>query len=163
MGLEELLDDFGITGISEKAKTDLNLAWHRLDPWPDAPPGLSRLKSRFILATMSNGNIALMVDMAKYAGLPWDTILGAELARAYKPDAKTYRTGVELLHLKPEQVMMVAAHQSDLLAAAQQGLRTAFVKRPLERGVNGKVDTTPDPSFDFVCDDFRDLATQLGV
>ena len=163
MGLEELLDDFGITGISEEAKTDLNLAWHRLDPWPDAPPGLSRLKSRFILATMSNGNIALMVDMAKYAGLPWDTILGAELARAYKPDAKTYRTGVELLHLKPEQVMMVAAHQSDLLAAAQQGLRTAFVKRPLERGVNGKVDTTPDPSFDFVCDDFRDLATQLGV
>ena len=163
MGLEELLDDFGIKGVSEEAKADLNLAWHRLDPWPDSPPGLSRLKSRFILATMSNGNIALMVDMAKYAGLPWDTILGAELAHAYKPDAKTYLTGVELLHLKPEEVMMVAAHQEDLLAAAKQGLRTAFVKRPLERGVNGKVDTTPDPSFDFVCNDFRDLATQLGV
>ena len=163
MGLEELLDDFGIEGVSEEAKSDLNLAWHRLDPWPDSPPGLSRLKSRFILATMSNGNIALMVDMAKYAGLPWDTILGAELAHAYKPDAKTYLTGVELLHLKPEEVMMVAAHQEDLLAAAKQGLRTAFVKRPLERGVNGKVDTTPDPSFDFVCNDFRDLATQLGV
>ena len=163
MGLEELLDDFGIADVSEEAKAELNLAWHQLDPWPDSPPGLSRLKSRFILATLSNGNIALMVDMAKYAGLPWDTILGAELAHAYKPDAETYLTGVRLLHLKPEQVMMVAAHQSDLLAAAKQGLRTAFVKRPLERGVNGQVDTTPDPSFDFVCDDFRDLATQLGV
>jgi len=163
MGLEELLGDFGITGVSEEAKADLNLAWHRLDAWPDAPPGLHRLKSKFILATMSNGNIALMTDMAKYAGLPWDCILGAELAHAYKPDPKTYLTGVELLHLKPEQVMMVAAHQGDLLAAAKLGLRTAFVKRPLERGPNGKVDTTPDPSFDYVCDDFRDLAAQLGV
>ena len=158
-----MLNDFGITGVSEEAKADLNLAWHRLDPWPDSPPGLTRLKAKFILATMSNGNIALMVDMAKYANLPWDTILGAELAHAYKPDAKTYLTGVELLHLQPEQVMMCAAHQGDLLAAAKQGLRTAFVKRPMERGINGKVDTTPDPSFDFVCDDFRDLATQLGV
>ena len=163
MDLEELLNDFGITGVSEEAKADLNLSWHRLDPWPDSPPGLTRLKAKFILATMSNGNIALMVDMAKYANLPWDTILGAELAHAYKPDPKTYLTGVELLHLKPEQVMMVAAHQGDLLAAAKQGLRTAFVKRPMERGINGKVDTTPDPSFDFVCNDFRDLATQLGV
>jgi len=163
MGLEELLDDFGITGISEEAKADLNLAWHRLDAWPDAPPSLHRLKSKFILATMSNGNIALMTDMAKYAGLPWDCVLGAELAHAYKPDPRTYLTGVELLHLKPEQVMMVAAHQNDLLAAGKQGLRTAFVKRPLERGINGKVDLTPDPSFDYVCDDFRDLATQLGV
>ena len=163
MGLEELLNDFGMTDVSEEAKADLNLAWHRLDAWPDSSPGLHRLKAKFILATMSNGNIALMVDMAKYANLPWDTILGAELAHAYKPDAKTYLTGVELLHLKPGQVMMVAAHQGDLLAAAKQGLRTAFVKRPLERGVNGKVDTTPDPSFDFVCDDFRDLAAQLGV
>ena len=163
MGLEELLNDFDITGISEEAKADLNLAWHRLDAWPDSPPGLARLKSKFILATMSNGNIALMVDMAKYANLPWDAILGAELAHAYKPDAKTYLTGVELLHLIPEQVMMVAAHQDDLFAAAKQGLKTAFVKRPLELGVNGKVDTTPDPSFDFVCNDFHDLATQLGV
>jgi 2-haloacid dehalogenase len=158
-----MLEKFGIDGLDATGIDDFNRAWHRLDPWPDSPPGLQRLKSKFILATMSNGNIALMVDMAKYAGLPWDTILGAELAHAYKPDAKTYLTGVELLHLKPEQVMMVAAHQGDLLAAAKQGLRTAFVKRPLERGVNGKVDTTPDPSFDYVCDDFRDLATQLGV
>jgi len=163
MGLEELLNDFGIKGISEEAKADLNLAWHRLDAWPDSPPGLARLKSKFILATMSNGNIALMVNMAKYANLPWDTILGAELAHAYKPDAKTYLTGVELLHLKPEQVIMVAAHQEDLLAAGAQGLKMAFVKRPFEHGTNGKMDTTPDPSFDFVCDDFRDLATQLGV
>ena len=161
--LDQVLAEFSVDHLSESEKVQLNLAWHRLDAWPDAVAGLERLKSRYIIGTLSNGNIALMVDMAKYAGLPWDTILGAELARAYKPDAKTYRTGVELLHLKPEQVMMVAAHQSDLLAAAKQGLRTAFVKRPLERGVDGKVDTTPDPSFDFVCDDFRDLATQLGV
>ena len=125
MGLEELLGEFGITGASEEAKADLNLAWHRLDPWPDSPPGLGRLKAKFIIGTMSNGNVALMTNMAKYAGLPWDCILGAELAQAYKPDPKTYLTGVELLGLEPQQVMMVAAHQSDLRAAAAVGLNLA--------------------------------------
>jgi len=163
MGLDEVLTEFGITSLTEDEKIDLNRAWHRLHPWSDSVPGLYRLKAKFILGTMSNGNIALMTNMAKFAGLPWDCILGAEVAKAYKPDPKTYLTGAELLDLPPERVMMVAAHQSDLLAAAKQGLRTAFVKRPLERGVNGKVDTRPDPSFDYVCDDFRDLARQLGV
>ena len=163
MGLEELLGEFGITGVSEEDKADLNLAWHRLDPWPDSPPGLGRLKAKFIIGTMSNGNVALMTNMAKYAGLPWDCILGAELAQAYKPDPKTYLTGVELLGLEPRQVMMVAAHQSDLRAAAAVGLKTAFVPRPMEFGPGHAPDMTPDPSFDFVAEDFRDLASQLGV
>ena len=163
MGLEELLGEFGITGVSEEAKADLNLAWHRLDPWPDSPPGLGRLKAKFIIGTMSNGNVALMTNMAKYASLPWDCILGAELAQAYKPDPKTYLTGVELLGLEPQQVMMVAAHQSDLRAAAAVGLKTAFVPRPMEFGPGRAPDMTPGPSFDFVAEDFRDLASQLGV
>ena len=104
-----------------------------------------------------------MTNMAKYAGLPWDVILGAELAQAYKPDPKTYLTGAELLDLRPEEVMMVAAHQSDLLAAGAEGLRTAFVPRPKEFGPDRKPDPTPDPSFDIVATDFRDLAAQLGV
>ena len=158
-----MLGEFGITGVSEEAKADLNLAWHRLDPWPDSPPGLGRLKAKFIIGTMSNGNVALMTNMAKYAGLPWDCILGAELAQAYKPDPKTYLTGVELLGLEPQQVMMVAAHQSDLRAAAAVGLKTAFVPRPMEFGPGRAPDMTPDPSFDFVAEDFRDLASQLGV
>ena len=112
---------------------------------------------------MSNGNVALMTNMAKYAGLPWDVILGAELAQAYKPDPRTYLTGAELLGLRPEEVMMVAAHQNDLLAAGAQGLRTAFVPRPMEFGPNRKPDPTPDPSFDIVATDFRDLASQMGV
>ncbi len=112
---------------------------------------------------MSNGNIALMTNMAKHAGLPWDCILGAELAKAYKPDPITYQTGADLLGLRPGQVMMVAAHQSDLLAAGKVGLKTAFVPRPLERGPGQNPDPTPDPSFDLVANDFLDLAAQLGA
>ena len=163
MGLVELLEDFGIDGISDAAIDELTLAWHHLDPWPDSPSGLARLKARYIIGTMSNGNVALMTNMAKYAGLPWDVILGAELAHAYKPDPKTYLTGAELLGLEPGQVMMVAAHQGDLRAAAAQGLRTAFVPRPLEFGPHGNPDPTPDPSFDVVAADFRDLAAKMGV
>ena len=162
LALEELLAEFGIAGASDAAKTELNLAWHRLDPWPDAPAGLARLKARFIVAAMSNGNVALMTNLARYAGLPWDCILGAELARAYKPDPQTYLTGVDLLGLQPRQVMMVAAHPGDLQAAAGLGLRTALVPRPLERGPA----TVPEPiatdGFDVVAADFRDLAAQLG-
>ena len=163
MALEEVLAELGITGVREEAKAELNLAWHRLAPWPDSVPGLYRLKHRFIIATMSNGNVALMTNMAKYAGLPWDCILGAELARAYKPDPKTYLTGVDLLGLRPAQVMMVAAHQSDLRAAQGVGLKTAFVPRPLERGTGRAPDLTPDPSFDVVASDFVDLASKLGA
>ena len=163
MGLDEVLTELGITSLTEDEKIDLNRAWHRLHPWSDSVPGLYRLKAKFILGTMSNGNIALMTNMAKFAGLPWDCILGAEVAKAYKPDPKTYLTGAELLDLPPEQVMMVAAHQNDLLAAQKVGLKTAFVPRPLERGAGNSPDLTPDPSFDVVATDFVDLASQMGA
>ena len=163
LGLDEVLTEFGITSLTEDEKIDLNRAWHRLHPWSDSVPGLYRLKAKFILGTMSNGNIALMTNMAKFAGLPWDCILGAEVAKAYKPDPKTYLTGAELLDLPPERVMMVAAHQNDLLAAQKVGLKTAFVPRPLERGAGNSPDLTPDPSFDVVATDFVDLASQMGA
>ena len=159
--LEELLDEFGIRGVSDAAKAELNLAWHRLDPWPDAPAGLARLKAHFVIAAMSNGNVALMTNLARYAGLPWDCILGAELARAYKPDPTTYLTGVELLGLQPGEVMMVAAHAGDLQAAASLGLKTAVVPRPLERGPAAVPEPIAPESFDVAATDFRDLAAQL--
>ena len=161
MALEEVLAEFEIYGLSEETKAEFNLAWHHLDPWPDSVPGLYRLKRRFIIAPMSNGNVALMTNMAKNGGLPWDCILGAELAKHYKPDPESYLTAVELLMLRPEQVMMVAAHQRDLLSAQKVGLKSAFVPRPMERGPNNRPDPTPDPSFDVVAKDFVDLADQL--
>ena len=161
MALEDVLGEFEIHGLSEETKAEFNLAWHRLDGWPDSAPGLWRLKRRFILAPMSNGNLALMTNMGKYAGLAWDCILGAELARHYKPDPESYQTAVDLLGLKPHQVMMVAAHQGDLLSAQKVGLKSAFVPRPMERGPNNKPDPTPDPSFDVVASNFVDLADQL--
>jgi 2-haloacid dehalogenase len=161
--LVRLLGDFGITGVSPAEIDHLNHAWHRLDPWPDAVPGLTRLKRRFILATLSNGNIALMVDMAKRAGLPWDAILGAEVARAYKPTPEAYLRSAEALGLRPEQCLMVAAHPADLASAARCGLRTAYVPRPLEYGP-GRPGSPPEPGqpFDVVAGDFEELAEKLG-
>ncbi len=161
--LVQLLGDFGIPGVSPAEIDHLNFAWHRLDPWPDAVPGLTRLKRRFTLATLSNGNIALMVDMAKRAGLPWDAILGAEVARAYKPTPEAYLRSAEALGLRPEQCLMVAAHPSDLAAAARCGLRTAYVPRPLEHGP-GRPGAQPEPGqpFDVVAGDFVELAEKLG-
>jgi 2-haloacid dehalogenase len=156
MSLVQLLGDFRITGLTEAEVDDFNRAWHRLDPWPDAVPGLSRLKRRFILATLSNGNVALMVNMAKRAGLPWDAILGAEVARAYKPQPAAYLRSVEALGLRPEDVAMVAAHNADLAAAAACGLKTAFVLRPTE-------DTEPTADWDIVAPDFLELASQCGA
>ena len=163
MSLEEALAEFEITGLSDGEKTEVNFFWHKLRPWADAPPGLYRLKHRYVIAPMSNGNIALMTNMAKNGGLPWDCILGAEVARHYKPDPESYLTAVELLGLRPEQVMMTAAHQGDLLAAQRVGLKSGFVPRPQEHGPDATVDTTPDPSFDVVATDFVDLARQMGV
>ena len=163
MALDQLLVDFKITGLSEAEIDHLNRAWHRLDPWPDAVPGLTRLKRRFILATLSNGNVALMVNMAKRAGLPWDAILGAEVARHYKPQREAYLTTAALLGLRPEQCLMVAAHPGDLKAAAGCGLRTAYVPRPLEHGPGKTPPATPAKGeFDVVARDFVDLAAQLG-
>ena len=163
MILDELLAKFGITGLTESEKDHLNRVWHRLMPWPDAVPGLKRLRERFVIATLSNGNVALLTNMAKHAGLPWDCILSAELAKLYKPDPKVYRMAAELLGLRPEQVMMVAAHKGDLKAAAAVGMKTAFVPRPAEFGPQREVDITPEPSFDVVASDFEELASKLGA
>lgn len=161
--LVRLLGDVGVASLSAAEIDHLNRAWHRLDPWPDAVPGLTRLKRRFVLATLSNGNIALMVNMAKRAGLPWDMVLGAEIAHAYKPQPEAYLRSADSLGLRPEQCLMVAAHPSDLAAAARAGLRTAYVPRPLEHGPD-RAATLPAPGqpFDVVAADFVELAEKLG-
>jgi len=163
MTLDRILPEFGITGLSDTEKDDLNRAWHRLRPWPDSAAGLGRLKKKFIIAPLSNGNIALMTDMAKHAGLPWDCVLGAELVRHYKPDREVYQSAADFLALSPGEVMMVAAHLGDLRAAKAVGLKTSFVARPLEYGPAGKPDLKADASVDLSAKDFNDLASQLGA
>lgn len=162
--LDKILVDFHITGLTDAEIDALNRAWHRLRPWPDAVAGLTRLKKKFTIAPLSNGNIALMTAMAKHSGLPWDCILGAELVRHYKPDREVYLSAAEFLDLEPSEVMMVAAHLGDLRAAKALGLKTAFVVRPLEYGPNGKPDLKADTSIaDVSAKDFNDLAGQMGA
>ncbi|MEP7346105.1 MAG: haloacid dehalogenase type II [Gemmatimonadaceae bacterium] len=161
--LDQILIDFGITGLSEVETDALNRAWHRLRPWPDATDGLIRLKKSFVIAPLSNGNISLMTNLAKHSGLPWDCILGAELVQHYKPDREVYHSAADILDLEPAAVMMVAAHLGDLRAAKEVGLRTAFVVRPLEYGPQGKPDLEPDASVDISATDFDNLAAQLGA
>ncbi|HEY3157468.1 MAG TPA: haloacid dehalogenase type II [Vicinamibacterales bacterium] len=163
MILDKLLVDFRVSGLSESDIDALNRAWHRLRPWPDSVSGLTRLKKKFIIAPLSNGNISLMTDLAKHSGLPWDCILGAELVRHYKPDREVYQSAADFLDLNVGEVMMVAAHLGDLRAAKGVGLRTAFVTRPLEFGPQGKPDLQPDSAVDVAAKDFNDLAGQLGV
>lgn len=163
--LEGVVSDLGLTGLDANDLDELNLAWHRLDPWPDSVEGLTRLKSRFILGTQSNGNVALMVDMAKRAGLPWDVILGAEVTGYYKPSPQSYSAACRLLGLSPAECMLVAAHNADLVAAREAcGMRTAFVSRPDEYGGHRPHPTWAQPSaeYDYVATDFLDLAAQLG-
>jgi 2-haloacid dehalogenase len=163
--LETILPDFGIDPATVPASelNELNLAWHRLDPWPDAVAGLTRLKTSFIIATLSNGNIALMLDMAKRAGLPWDAILGAEVVQAYKPMPEAYLRTADILAMRPEQICLVAAHNGDLAAARKCGLRTAFIPRPAEHGPNQTTDLRPDQEWDVVAADFGALAEKLAV
>lgn len=160
--LEELLEEFGIEGLTEEEIDHLNKVWHRLDPWPDSVAGLARLKERYVISTFSNGNVALLTDMAKRAGLPWDLILSAELVKHYKPDPETYLMASNLLDLRHDEVMLVAAHPSDLRAAQTHGLRAAYVLRPLEWGPEGEAEPA-DPSFDLVVDDLTELAEKSGV
>ena len=160
--LDRILLEFGLDGLDAAEREDLNLAWHRLDPWPDAVAGLTRLKRRFILATLSNGNIRLMVDMAKRAGLPWDAILGAEPAKAYKPLPAAYLTTADLLCLPPSRCLMVAAHYGDLLAAQSHGFRTCYVWRRAELGPRPKKDLPAQHGLDLVVEDFSELADRLG-
>jgi 2-haloacid dehalogenase len=161
MTLDRILVEFGIAGLTEAETDALNRAWHRLQPWPDSVSGLTRLKKRFIIAPLSNGNISLMTDMAKHSALPWDCILGAELVRHYKPDREVYQSAADFLDLKPAEVMMVAAHLGDLRAAHAVGLRTAFVTRPLEFGPTRKPDLKADFPATISARDFNDLADQL--
>lgn len=160
--LDRILPRFGLDHVDEAARARMNLFWHRLDGWPDSVPGLTRLKRRFILATMSNGNTALMVDMAKHADLPWDCILGAEPARHYKPDPETYLTGADWLDLPPSACLMVAAHNSDLAAACAHGLQTAFIARPREYGPAQSQDLAATEAWTYIADSMTDLADQLG-
>ena len=163
MVLDTILPKFGLTTLSEPETVALNRAWHRLQPWPDAVAGLTRLKKKFTIAPLSNGNIALMTAMAKHSGLPWDCILGAELVRHYKPDPEVYHSAADFLDLARGDVMMVAAHPGDLRAAKEVGLKTAFVARPLEFGPNGKPALKTDFPVDISAKDFNDLAVQLGA
>jgi 2-haloacid dehalogenase len=163
MTLDRIAGDFGLSSLTDAERAELNHAWHRLDPWPDTVAGLTRLKQRFTIAPLSNGNIALMTDLAKHAKLPWDAILGAELVHHYKPDHEVYESAAMFLDLPRDRVMMVAAHLGDLRAAKQVGLRTAFVVRPNEYGPSGKPDLKPDASVDVSANDFNDLASQLGA
>jgi 2-haloacid dehalogenase len=163
--LNDLLRQYGIQGLSEEEIDHFNRAWHRLWPWPDSVGGLHRLSSGYIVSTLSNGNLSLLTNMAKYAGLPWDCILSAELFNHYKPDPEVYLGAAKLLGPAPAQVMMVAAHVDDLKAAKKVGLRTALVTRPLEFGPQRKADTAQDGAgiADFIATDFMDLAAQLGL
>ncbi len=160
--LDTLIPQFGLDGLDAVACEHLNRVWHRLHPWPDAVTGLSRLKTRFVLATLSNGNIALLVNMAKHANLPWDAILGAEIAGHYKPQAEAYLKTADALGLQPDECLMVAAHNSDLVTAGGLGFRTAFVARPTEYGPSQTTDLSTERNFDIVAEDFNALATTLG-
>ena len=159
--LDVVLRGLGLDYVDEAARAELNLAWHRLDAWPDAKPGLDRLRSRFRLAPCSNGNISLMADLARRNGFVWDAILGAEIARDYKPNAAVYLAAAAAFDCAPDETMMVAAHSSDLAAAARAGLRTAFIARPDEYG-SGKGERAPQVPVDFNAASLIDLADQLG-
>jgi 2-haloacid dehalogenase len=160
--LELILPRFRIENLSEEERRALNLAWHRLDAWPDVPPGLARLKRRYLLAPVSNGNISLMVDLARRNNLPWDAILGAEIARDYKPKPGVYLVAADAFDLAPAECMMVAAHTNDLMAAAKLGLRTGHVARPNEHGP-GRGEAAPRESVDVAASSLEDLAEKLGV
>jgi 2-haloacid dehalogenase len=163
MILDDLLRDAGITSASEADVDHLNRAWHRLDPWPDSVAGLTRLKQRFVITTLSNGNVSLLTNMAKRAGLPWDCVISAEFFRHYKPDPEAYLGCAELLDVSPDELMLVAAHPGDLRAAQQAGLRAAYVTRPLEYGPNQRAHKVAEGEFYFTATDFLDLADQLGA
>jgi 2-haloacid dehalogenase len=163
--LAAILPEFGIDAarVPAAALDELNLAWHRLDPWPDALPALARLRRHYVIAPLSNGNIALMVDMARHSGLPWDAILGAEVSQAYKPAPAAYQRTVEALMMRPDEVCLVAAHNGDLAAARACGLRTAFVPRPTEYGPHQTSDLAATQAWDIVADDLAGVAQALGA
>ncbi|HEX5140774.1 MAG TPA: haloacid dehalogenase type II [Dehalococcoidia bacterium] len=162
MSLNEVLDEYNVHHLTEPEKQHLNFVWHRLNAWPDAPSGLARLKSRYIISPLSNGNLSLLTEMAKFAGLPWDCILGSDVFKHYKPDPETYLGVADILGIEPGEVMMTAAHTGDLDSARKVGLRTAYVHRPIERPGREPAMPAPD-AYDVVATDFRDMASKLGL
>ena len=162
MILEQILPDFGLADMPESERRHLNLAWHRLEPWPDVAEGLARLKRRFTICTLSNGNIGLLTNMAKRAGLPWDCILSAEVFKAYKPDPRTYLGVAAVFDVPAEQVMLAAAHEDDLAAARACGLQSAYIERPYERGRRLPKDVSPQPGNTLHARDICALADLLG-
>jgi 2-haloacid dehalogenase len=160
--LDTVLDEFGVTAFSDAEREELTLAWQRLTPWPDVVPGLARLKPAFTLATLSNADVAAVVNISKRAGLPWDAVFAAEMAGVFKPDPAIYRMAANYLGLDAAEIMMVASQKYDIRAAARLGFHTAFLARPLEFGVGGDVDVAYSDEFDINASDFLDLAAQLG-
>lgn len=160
--LDGILPRFGLEHLGEAERAELNRGWHRLAAWPDSVAGLTRLKARFTIASLSNGNLGLLTAMAKHAGLPWDCVLSAEVFRAYKPDPRTYLGVAEVFDVAPQEVMLVAAHQDDLAAARANGLQTAYIERPLEFGAAHVKDVSPDPANTLHARDLLHLAGQLG-
>ncbi|WP_157272255.1 haloacid dehalogenase type II [Azohydromonas aeria] len=161
--LEELLPRFGLQALSEEDRRHVNRVWHRLNPWPDVLPGLARLKAKVVIGTLSNGNVALLVNMARHAGLPWDVVFSAETFQAYKPLPATYLGAARMLDLAPGELMLCAAHNDDLAAAHALGLRTGFVARPTEYGPGQERDLAAEQDWDVVASDFSDLAQRLGA
>lgn len=161
--LEQLLVDYGVRHLSDAEKDHLNKAWHRLDPWLDVVQGLTRLKARYTICTLSNGNIGLLTNMAKHGGLPWDCILSAEVFKVYKPDPATYLGVAQVFDVAPVAVMLVAAHQEDLAAARGCGLQTAYIERPMELGDPRRKDIGADPANTLHARDLLDLADQLAA
>lgn len=159
--LDRLVVEHGIAGLTEDDLQHINLGWHRLKPWPDSIPGLTRLKAKYIIGPLSNGNVSLLLNMAKNVGLPWDMIFGSDLFGHYKPDPETYLGVARLLHLAPSEVMMCAAHNNDLAAARKAGLLTAFFPRPAEYGPHQQRDFAADQEWDVVAADIEDLAVRL--
>ena len=159
--LDEILPEFGLAMLDESERNHLNQGWHRLDPWPDSVPGLTRIRFKFMISPLSNGSLMLLATMAKRAGLPWDFILSSDMHRAYKRDPAVYQNAIRLLHLEPEKVMMVAAHNDDLEAARKEGMRTAYINRPTEYGIDQRGDFAASSDWSFVADSVEDLANQL--
>jgi len=162
LGLLEVLEEFKVPALPESDIRFLTECWHRLSPWPDAVEGLHLLRKKFIIGPLSNGNLSLMVNLAKFAGLPWDVVFGCDLFRHYKPDPETYLGVCNYLNLRPDQVMMGAAHNYDLAAARKLGLRTAFIPRPVEHGPSQTTDLKADQAWDVIATDFVDLTNKLA-
>jgi len=161
--LEEILPQFGLgNAFNEDEKADMNLWWHRLDPWPDSIPGLNRIKAKYLISPLSNGSLTLLTTMAKRAGLPWDFVFSSDMPKAYKRDPKVYRNAVELLGIEPHELMLGAAHNDDLEAARTEGLRTGYINRPYEYGVDQVKDFDADSDWDIIADSVEDMANKLG-